>query len=163
MAGGPGESPARLDLKGTFSATGVSVRYVDLLPPAQGVDATASFTQDELALQLTRGASQGVRLDGGDVRLTGLAGSAPKLAVDVRLASTVPAVLGLAQSLPKDVRPSLPMPPSDTRGQVTARLKLDLPLVDPSRRSRSATTSRGRWTSSWSSTRCRAWICTTRR
>ncbi len=123
-----GGRPAKLDLKGTFSATGVSVRYVDVLPPAQ-VSGTGSFTQDELSIQLTGGTSRGVRVDGGDVRLTGLSGPEPRLAVDLRLASTVPAAFQLALSLPADIRPSLPVAPEDTRGQATARLKLDLPLA----------------------------------
>ncbi len=125
-----GNKPASLDLSGTFSATGVTVRYLDGAPPAQDVSATARFSKDALTFQLTKGRSRDVRVDGGEVSLTGLAGDTAQLAVDLRLASTVPAALDLAGSLPKDIVPSLPVSPDKARGQATIRLKLGLPLAD---------------------------------
>ncbi len=125
-----GDQPAALDLSGTFSASGVTVRYLDDAPPARDVSATARFSKDELTFQLTGGRSRDVRVDGGEVRLTGLAGDTTQLATDLRLASTVPAALDLLGSLPKDIVPSLPVSPDKARGQATIRLRLGLPLAD---------------------------------
>ena len=57
--------PDQLDVGGGFGFSGVTVRYLETMPPATGLAGTASLAGDSLAFKLTGGRTGEVEIGKG--------------------------------------------------------------------------------------------------
>lgn len=125
-------TPLREDaIQGRFAFEGLSVRYIDEMPPVVDASGTAEFDADRLAFDVEAGANGGVALTGGSVTITGM-GRPGKLATKLRVLaqaeSSIEAMLALLDHPPLEIPKELSIAPSDTAGSVVADLEVRLPL-----------------------------------
>lgn len=59
-------------LEGGFDASGATVHYKKPLPPIVDAAGRASFTDKQLVVDFTKGSSEGLTVEGGQTRITGL-------------------------------------------------------------------------------------------
>lgn len=141
-----GTAEARLDLRpedwraatlrdeaieGRFVFEGLSVRYVDEMPPLEDASGSATFDADRMDFEVTGGANAGITLNGGSVTITGM-GKPGKLATQLRVLANAEGGIAEAVSIldhpPLEVAAELGIAASETAGSVTATIDVSMPL-----------------------------------
>ena len=129
-----GPAPLRDEaVDGHFAFEGLSVRYVEEMPPLDGASGRAVFDADRMAFDVFGGTSADVAVNGGSVTITGM-GKPGKLATQLRILAEIESgmdqALGLLDYPPLEIAQELDIPPEATSGRVAADLEVRLPLHD---------------------------------
>jgi uncharacterized protein YhdP len=123
--------PDQPDLGGSFTFSGVQVRYLDTFPPATGLTGSASLAGNSLGFKVGAGRTGEVDLTRGDATLSNLVGAATtQLKVNADLRSTVPAAMRLLDAEPIGLRKATGLSAESASGQQRTKLELGLPLLD---------------------------------
>ncbi len=129
-----GPDPLRDEaLKGSFAFEGLSVRYVDTMPPVENGAGTASFDADRLHFEVSSGSSADVEIKGGTVTITGVGKpgrEATQLKVLANVQGSIDRGLALLDYPPLDVAKDLEIPPERTEGGFDANIDVRMPLHD---------------------------------
>ncbi|MEZ5935139.1 MAG: AsmA-like C-terminal domain-containing protein [Alphaproteobacteria bacterium] len=118
-------------VKGRFDFEGLSVRYLDEMPPIEGALGDAVFDADRMHFEVKAGRNAGVTLNGGSVTITGMGKpgkDATQLHVLAEADSGIEPMLALLDHPPLEVVQELGIAPADTAGHVAATLEVRLPL-----------------------------------
>jgi hypothetical protein len=118
-------------LRGRFAFHGVSVHYVDTMPPVTGIDGSATFTARRMDVVLTGGRIGGNQLSNGSVVITGMGikgRDTTQLLLKATIDSPLEQALAALDHPPLDVAGKLGVAPSAASGQVRTNLTLALPL-----------------------------------
>ena len=120
-------------IQGRFDFEGLSVRYVDTMPPFEQGRGSAHFNADRLHFDVVEGENAGVDLIGGSVTITGL-GKPGKADTQLQVLATakgpIDRALALLDHPPLDVAKDLEIAPEKTSGEVTTKLDIRMPLHD---------------------------------
>ncbi len=120
-------------VQGGFDFEGLSVRYIDTMPPVVAGTGSAQFDADRLHFDVTGGENAGIDLLGGTVTISGL-GKPGKTATQLKvLADTrgqIDQALSLLDHPPLDVAKDLEIAPDQTSGVFNAKLDIRMPLHD---------------------------------
>jgi hypothetical protein len=123
--------PDQLDVGGGFGFSGVTVRYLETMPPATGLAGTASLAGDSLAFTVTGGRTGEVEIGKGDVALSNLLGEGiAQLQAKAELNSTVPAAMRLLDAEPVALGKATGLSPQAAKGRQATKLEIGLPLLD---------------------------------
>lgn len=129
-----GPAPLRDDaIGGRFTFEGLSVRYVEEMPPLEAAAGRAVFDADRMAFDVVGGNSTDITVKGGSVTITGM-GKPGKLATQLRVLAAleggVEPTLTLLDYPPLEIAKELDIPPEVTSGRVAADLEVRMPLHD---------------------------------
>lgn len=120
-------------VSGHFAFEGLSVRYIDTMPPIENGLGKASFDADRLHFDVESGDNAGVALTGGTVTITGLGKpgkNATQLTVLAGVRGPVDRALALLDHPPLDLAKDLEIAPPGTSGSFSADLDVRMPLYD---------------------------------
>ncbi|MDH3660938.1 MAG: DUF3971 domain-containing protein, partial [Alphaproteobacteria bacterium] len=127
-----GRRPLRRDaLKGMFAFEGLSVRYVDEMPPLEEASGTASFNADRMEFDAETGQNAGLTLNGGSVVITGMGKpgrDTTHLHVLADVEGSIEEALSVLDHPPLEVAKELKIAPAQTAGRVTTSIDLRMPL-----------------------------------
>lgn len=117
-------------LSGAFAFRGVSVDYLGPMPPARGIDGTASFDRASMSFVLTGGTILGMRVGDARIGLTDLDAPASRIAINLGIGGTLRDALAVLDAEPLHATRALGFAASGLAGTFDARIALDFPLVD---------------------------------
>lgn len=127
-----GPEPLRDDaVDGTFDFEGLSVRYLDEMPPIEGASGKAAFDADRMEFDVAGGTNEGVALSSGTVVITGMGKpgrQATQLRVLANAEGSMEHMLTLLDHPPLDVAKELEIDPATTAGRGAAKIEVRLPL-----------------------------------
>ena len=132
----PGSSPEgaaaakpQIAVSGTLSASGLTVHYLDPLPPATDASGIASFTEQAFGADFTGGRIDGISIEGGRLDITGL----QETQQHIRIAGTARASLADALALLDHPRlgyiRKLGIDPAGVEGTTTTQLAFEFPAI----------------------------------
>ena len=129
-----GNAPLRDEaLAGRFSFEGLSVRYVDEMPPLQRASGRAVFDADRMTFDVDGGRNAGVNLKAGSVTITGMGKPgrlATQLHVQAEAEGSIEQALAVLDHPPVEIAEELGISPSATAGSVNATIDVRMPLHD---------------------------------
>ncbi|MCZ6874141.1 MAG: AsmA-like C-terminal domain-containing protein [bacterium] len=115
-------------LDGTMQFRDIEVHYVRPLPPITDVDGTARFNQQGLQIKIASGKGPGLRLTGGDVRITGFDTGREAIAVQVGVETSLRDTLTLLDGPELNLISGLGIDPSKTGGQANLQAEFAFSL-----------------------------------
>lgn len=118
-------------VSGRFAFEGLSVRYVDAMPPLENASGHATFDADRMDFEVEGGRNAGLELSGGSVTITGMGKrgkNATRLRVLADAAGSIEQALLVLDHPPLEVAKAIGIEPSSAQGSVTASLEVRLPL-----------------------------------
>ena len=116
---------------GRFAFEGLSVRYVDEMPPLGGMSGSAVFDAERMEFDVVSGDNAGLKLEGGSVIISGMGKPGKQttwLHVLADAEGSIKETLTLLDHPPLEVAKDLAIAPSSTSGRVNASLDVRLPL-----------------------------------
>jgi hypothetical protein len=116
-------------LAGTLKADGVTVAYLPPMQPAEGVSARASFTADRFDIWILGGSVQGLKLDQGTVKITGLDKKDQFADIEIVVKGPVRDAIQVLDGEPLEAAKFLGVSPADLGGESATRGVFSLPLV----------------------------------
>ncbi len=126
----PGGEPSATiidQFAGTIAGSGVTVHYLDPLPPVEGAEGTAHFTREEFAAEFTRGHVQGIQIDGGTLRISGMQEPDQIIDIEGKLHGTLSEALAILDNPRLGYAKKLGIEPEGVGGSVAATLTFNLP------------------------------------
>ncbi len=128
------EGPLRDEaLKGRFSFEGLSVRYIETMPPIIDASGEVTFDADHLHFDVAGGDNAGVTITGGTVTIMGMGkpgDDAKQLKALADVEGPVARGLALLNHPPLTVAQDLDITPDRTSGDFRAKLDIRMPLHD---------------------------------
>lgn len=121
---------SEIAVSGDFGAEDLEIRYWDPMPLATGVAGAGRFVGDTLTMNVTAGASGGLRTNDVKVELIDLGAPEEHIAIDGRIVGPAPRLLAALEREPLRYASWLGVTPSETKGAVDGRLTLKFPLID---------------------------------
>ncbi len=112
---------------GTIAGSGLTVHYLDPLPPVEGAAGTANFTHRDFNIDFTAGHVQGIDIDGGTVRISGLDEPDQIIDIEGRLHGSLAEALSILDYPPLGYAGKLGIAPANVAGQTTATLAFRFP------------------------------------
>ena len=126
----PGGEPSATLIEqfaGTIAGSGITVHYLDPLPPVEGAAGTAHFTSEAFAAEFTRGHVQGVQIDGGTLRISGMREPDQIIDIEGKLHGALSEALGILDNPRLGYAKKLGIEPEGVGGTVAATLAFNLP------------------------------------
>lgn len=124
-----GEKPFDLhELRGSFAFAGLAVRYVDTMPPATGVDGTATFTTDGFDFQVATARVAGLAVPKAHVVIAGMSKPITTIAIDADTRGSLRDALALVDYPPLRYAHEIGIDPQTVSGSLNAHVKLRFPL-----------------------------------
>ena len=120
-------------IDGRFAFEGLSVRYVDEMPPLEKAFGRAAFTAGRMAFDVGGGSNGGVTLTGGSVTITGIGKPGrltTRLQVHADVEGSVEQALDVLDHPPLNIAGELAIQPAQTGGSVRAAIDVRMPLHD---------------------------------
>lgn len=114
---------------GKISAVGGRVTYVDGLPPAEGVNATATFDLKKMDVLITGGGIGNIRMQPFTVQITGLADTDQNIDIPLKVTGPVPDILRLLDHEPLGYAKKLGITPDDIAGKIEGSVHFRFPLL----------------------------------
>ena len=127
----PAASPpsfALAKLAGKLAFAGLAVRYVDTMPPATGVDGSATFSTDGFDFKVTSGKIANVAVPSAAVVIAGLQKKITTIAIDAQARGSIRDALTIVDAEPLHYARKIGIDPKTATGTTTARVKLGFPL-----------------------------------
>ncbi|MEM7045606.1 MAG: AsmA-like C-terminal domain-containing protein, partial [Pseudomonadota bacterium] len=129
-----GDAPLRKEaIDGSFAFEGLSVRYIDEMPPLEQASGRARFDAQQMAFDVDGGSNGGLTLEGGSVTITGI-GKPGRLTTQLHVHAdaegTIEQALEVLDHPPLNIAEELAILPADTGGGVSATIDVRMPLHD---------------------------------
>ena len=128
----PGGDPSRTIIDkfaGTIAGTGLTVHYRDPLPPVEGAVGTAHFTHQEFNVDFTAGHVQGIEIDSGTLRISGLQEPDQIIDIEGNLRGDLSETLAILDNPPLGYAKKLGVAPENAAGSVSATLSFRFPAI----------------------------------
>ena len=122
----PGFALEKLD--GRVDFVGLTVRYVDTMPPARGVSGDSSFSSETWKFAVRSGTVAGLDIPSATVAITGLSAPVTRIAIDAQARGPLRQALQLVDHEPLRYARRAGIDPSGATGSLTGRLQLAFPL-----------------------------------
>jgi len=116
-------------VSGTFGFEDLSVRYLPSMPPVTGVAGTTAFSAAGMEFTVTGGRLAELAIPRGAVRLSGLAGTRPRLAVDAEVQGPLASGFRVLDAEPVRLAKTIGITAAQVGGTMQTRLRLDMPLA----------------------------------
>ncbi len=117
-------------LKGNVDVFDTSVYYLEGMPWINNVYGVASFNNDEIKIDIEKGISQGVSLNGGYVRLYDLAAYDPRIDILLKAGGSLQDTLKLIANKPLELTQEFGINPDVVKGYGDVELGLKFLLED---------------------------------
>ena len=115
--------------QGTMRYHGLTVTYLDGLPPSRKVEGTAQFADDRLVFNLSGGVVKGLKATGGTLDITEIGAPVEWLTVDVPVTGPLQDALEVIDSKPLFYARAANLDPARVGGHADAVLHFRLPLL----------------------------------
>lgn len=116
-------------IAGNFTASGITVDYLQPMMPAADVAGRATFTASELDITITNAELMGIRADGGTVVFTGLNAEDQFADIEMVLSGPLSDIMQALDSEPVEAAKFLGVAPADVGGQAAVRMRFKMPLL----------------------------------
>lgn len=113
--------------EGTIAGSGVTVHYLDPLPPVEGAEGTAHFTRDEFTADFTRGHVQGIQIDGGTLRISGMREPDQIIDIEGKMHGQLTEAMAILDNPRLGYAKKLGIAPEGVGGTVAGTLTFNLP------------------------------------
>jgi uncharacterized protein YhdP len=113
--------------EGTIAGSGLTVHYLDPLPPVEGADGTAHFTHRTFDIDFTSGHVQGIEIDSGTLRISGLDEPDQIIDIEGHLRGPLAETLRILDHPPLGYAGKLGIAPDNVAGRATATLGFRFP------------------------------------
>jgi hypothetical protein len=126
----PGGEPSAAiidQFAGTIAGSGVTVHYLDPLPPVEGAEGTAHFTREKFTADFTRGHVRGIQIDGGTLRISGMQEPDQIIDIEGKMRGPLSEALAILDNPRLGYAKKLGIEPEGVRGTVAATLTFNLP------------------------------------
>ena len=126
----PGGDPARTAIDkfaGTIKGADLTVHYLDPLPPVEDAVGTAHFTQKDFNVDFTAGRLQGIEIDGGTLRISGLQEPDQIIDIEGKMRGSLAETLTILDNPRLGYATKLGIDPENTAGSVAATLAFTFP------------------------------------
>ena len=127
LPGGDPDATVIVQFAGTVTGSGVAVHYLDPLPPVEGAAGTAHFTREEFTADFTHGHVQGVQVDGGTLRISGLQEPDQIIDIEAKMHGQLTEALAILDNPRLGYAKKLGIDPAGVGGTVAATLTVNLP------------------------------------
>lgn len=123
------------ELSGQASLSGVAVSYMAGMPPVLDTHGTATFSQDEVVIDVAGGrveqdsAMGNLEIQEARVRLHGLSTKSDTADIDIRIDGSLQDAISLIEHEPLRYATTLGVRPEATSGKAEVLLSIDFPLV----------------------------------
>lgn len=117
------------ELKGSLRGKDAEITYLNGLPPAQHVNAEATFDKQGFDIKVLSGEIKGIKVQTGQVLIKGLDGNNESLTLDLKVKAPLPDVLDVIDHKPLEYASYGGIDPKKTKGDGEATLKIAFPLV----------------------------------
>jgi hypothetical protein len=122
--------PLLLDLvKGSFRYSGLTIRFMDNLPPVTAVDGSAVFDERDLKFAIARGELEGVKLTGGKVEILGFEKPAEDFVVVAPIEGRMSDILRILDRKPLGFASALGVNPLAIGGDAKGTINVWFPLT----------------------------------
>lgn len=132
-----------LDVEGAFTEAGYqsrkfqgklslqdgAIEYLNGLPLAEGIEGSATFTDDGFDINLVQGHVGEAQLTQGHIKITGLSNDQEAIDINLKLQSSLPEVLRIIDHAPLMYAQKAGLDPTCTKGNVKGTLHFDFPLL----------------------------------
>lgn len=128
----PGGDPNRTLIDrfdGTIDGTGLTVHYLDPLPPVEGAAGTAHFTHEEFTVDFTAGHVQGIEIDSGTLRISGLQEPDQIIDIEGKMRGSLSETLAILDNPRLGYAKKLGIAPENVSGAVTGTLSFNFPAI----------------------------------
>ena len=115
-------------LAGKLAFRGLAVHYLDTMPPATGIDGTATFSTDGFDFAVTAAKVANVAVPSATVAIAGLTRKITTIAIDAQARGSIRDALTLVDAEPLHYARQIGIDPKVVSGTTTARVKLGFPL-----------------------------------
>ncbi|MGH6929901.1 MAG: DUF3971 domain-containing protein, partial [Dongiaceae bacterium] len=129
MSGGDPAKTIIDQFAGSIAGTGLTVHYLDPLPPVEGAVGTAHFTHKDFNVDFTAGHVQGIQIDGGTLRISGLQEPDQMIDVEGKMRGSLAETLTILDNPRLGYAKKLGIAPENTAGSVAATLAFNFPAV----------------------------------
>jgi len=127
MPGGEPSATLIDRFEGTIAGSGVTVHYLDPLPPVEGAEGTAHFTRDEFTADFTRGHVQGIQIDGGTLRISGMQDPDQIIDIEGKMHGQLAEAMAILDNPRLGYAKKLGIEPEGVGGTVAGTLTFNLP------------------------------------
>ena len=117
------------DLKGILEGEGAEVTYLEGLPPAQKVNAEATFDQKGFDIKVLSGEVERVQLQEGHIVISGLDGDKEALSLHVKAKGPLSDVLDILNHKPLEYASYAGIDPRKTKGEGNVDMNVNFPLL----------------------------------
>jgi len=126
----PGGEPSATIIEqfaGTITGSDLTVHYLDPLPPVKGAAGTAHFTREEFTADFTRGHIQGVQIDGGTLRISGMQDPDQIIDIEGKMHGPLSEALAILDNPRLGYAKKLGIEPAGVGGTMAATLTFNFP------------------------------------
>ncbi|MEB3702916.1 AsmA-like C-terminal domain-containing protein [Candidatus Bealeia paramacronuclearis] len=116
-------------LQGKLDVKDGAIVYLEGLPPAQGVEGSATFNSDGFDIAIYKGHVGEAQVSEASVKIRGLSNDQEAIDINVGIDARLPEVLKIIDHDPLHYAEKANLDPKRTKGQVKGRLHLDFPLL----------------------------------
>jgi hypothetical protein len=117
-------------LSGAFAYRGVGIEYLGTMPPARGIDGTASFDDASMSFAVTGATILGMRAGDARIGLTDLDTPASRIAINLGIGGTLRDALAVLDAEPLHATRALGLADAGLAGTFDARIAIAFPLVE---------------------------------
>src|SRR5262249_48759131 len=113
---------------GTLTYHDLTITYFKGLPPVHNVSGSGMFAHNELIFTPNAGTLEGIKVTGGNVRLTDLDAHIPGLTIDLTLTGPLRDALDVIDTRPLRFVHTIGLDPASIGGRIDAQLHFKFPL-----------------------------------
>ncbi|MDD4617407.1 MAG: AsmA-like C-terminal domain-containing protein, partial [Alphaproteobacteria bacterium] len=119
-----------LEATGKVSASKGQVKYIEGMPPVEGVDALATFNLNKMEVQLSGGGIGNLRLQPFTLVITGLSDYDQYIDIPMQVSGPLTEVLRLLNNPPLEYAKKLGLAPQDLTGKISGVVRFKFPLLN---------------------------------
>jgi hypothetical protein len=118
-----------MDGKGKITAAGVTVRYMNGMPPIENVSATANFDLKQMTVDITGGGIGDLKLLPFALTIDGLDANDQNISIPLKISGSVPDIMKLVDAPPLGYAKAMGLAPDDINGKVEGTVAFKFPLL----------------------------------
>ncbi|MDD5586108.1 MAG: DUF3971 domain-containing protein [Alphaproteobacteria bacterium] len=116
--------------EGKIFASNATVKYIDGMPPVEGVNAEAPFDLDHMDVKLSGGGIGAIKLQPSTIHISDFQKTVQYIDIPLKLSAPVRDVVKLIDARPLGYARAVGLVPDDCDGRVDGMLKLRFPLLN---------------------------------